>query len=59
MAPEHKTWALIGNTSFSPQLCALCGKDRLSFAAWDRRGPDAGERTKRSEVSTPFRYWTA
>jgi hypothetical protein len=35
MAPEHKTWALIGNTSFSPQLCALCGKDRLSFAAKD------------------------
>jgi hypothetical protein len=33
MAPEHKAWALIGSTPFSPQLCALCGKDRLSFAA--------------------------
>jgi hypothetical protein len=54
MAPEHKAWALIGSTPFSPQLCALCGKDRLSFAAWDRRGPDAGERTKRPEVPTPL-----
>jgi len=38
MAPKHRTRALIGAMSFSPQLCALCGRDRLSFAAKDRRG---------------------
>jgi len=26
MVPEHRTWALIGSMSFSPQLCALCGE---------------------------------
>jgi hypothetical protein len=59
MAPEYKAGTLIGSTPFSPQLCALCGKDRLSFAAWNRRGPDAGERTKRPEVPTRLRYWIA
>jgi hypothetical protein len=38
MAPKHKPRTLIGSMSFSPQLCALCGRDRLSFAAKDRRG---------------------
>jgi hypothetical protein len=27
MVPEHRTWALIGSMSFSPQLCALCGRE--------------------------------
>ena len=30
---QHTRPALIGSMSFSPQLCALCGRDRLSFAA--------------------------
>jgi hypothetical protein len=29
---DTSVWALIGSMSFSPQLCALCGRDRLSFA---------------------------
>jgi len=39
MAPKHKTCALIGSMSSSPQLCALCGRDRLSFATLGPRGP--------------------
>ena len=51
MAPKHKPRTLIGSMSFSPQLCALCGRDRLSFAAKDRRGRRG---RRESRVTDPY-----